>query len=67
MPLPISRIAKEIGSNYVTVRKHMTLLMDAGLVTSVGYLKRTLYEANIQDERIRVFKTFIEAWSNLTH
>jgi len=46
MPLPLSRIAKETGSNYVTVCKHMKLLKDADLVTTVDYGKRELYRAN---------------------
>jgi len=64
MPLPLSRIAKEIGSNYVTVRKHMKLLKDADLVTTVDYGKRELYRANTTNERISVFKAFIKAWDN---
>ena len=62
MPLPVSRIAKEIGSNYVTVRRHMKPLEDAGLVTSFDYGKRKLYRANTANERVSAFKTFMEAW-----
>ena len=62
MPLPISRIAKEIGSNYVTVRKHMKYLEEAELITSFDYGKRRLYKANGGNERISVFKRFIEDW-----
>lgn len=62
MPLPISRIAREIRSNYVTVRKHVRLLEDVGLVTSVKYGQRRLYKANTDNERVSVFKSFIEAW-----
>ena len=64
MPLPISRIAKEIRSNYVTVRKHVRYLEEADLITSVDYGKRKLYRANTANERISVFKNFIEAWDN---
>jgi DNA-binding transcriptional ArsR family regulator len=66
MPLPISRIAKEIGSNYVTVRKHVRYLEEADLVTSVDYGKRRLYRANAANERISVFKRFIEDWNRGT-
>lgn len=62
MPLPLSRIAKEMGSNYVTVRKHLRYLEEAGLIISVDYGKRKLYRVNPANERISVFKTFIEAW-----
>ncbi len=62
MPLPLSRIAKEIGSNYVTVRKHLRYLEEAGLITSFDYGKRRLYKANGSNERISVFKRFIEDW-----
>jgi len=64
MPLPISRIAKEIRSNYVTVRKHVRYLEEANLINSVDYGKRKLYRTNTANERISVFKTFIEAWNN---
>ena len=63
MPLPISRIAKEIGSNYVTVRKYIKLLEEANLVTVVEYGERKLYRANQADERIQALKDFIQAWS----
>ena len=63
MPLPISRIAKEIGSNHVTVKKHMKLLEEANLVTVVEYGKRTLYKANEADERVLAYRDFIQAWS----
>jgi len=62
MPLPISRIAKEIRSNYVTVRKHVKYLEEANLITGVDYGKRRLFKANASNERISVFKRFIEAW-----
>lgn len=62
MPLPISRIAKEIGSNYVTVRKHMKYLEEAELITSFDYGKRRLYKVNEANERVIVFKNFLEAW-----
>ena len=64
MPLPISRIAKEIGSNYVTVRKHMTLLKEANFVTTVEYGRRTLYKLNMNNERVPILKQFLEAWNN---
>jgi len=64
MPLPISRIAKEIGSNYVTVRKHMKLLKETGFVITVDYGRRTLYKTNINNERIPILKQFLEAWNN---
>jgi len=63
MPLPISRIAKEIGSNYVTVRKHIKLLEEANLVNVVEYGKRKLYRTNKANERIQALKDFIQAWS----
>jgi len=63
MPLPISRIAKETGSNYVTIRKHINHLENAELITSVEYGKRTLYKTNNTNERILVLKHFIEAWN----
>ena len=62
MPLPISKLAKEIGSNYVTVRKHMNILEQAYFVTSVEYGKRTLYKANLDNPRVKRFKAFIENW-----
>jgi len=62
MPLPVSRIAKEIGSNYVTVRRYIKPLEEANLITSVVYGKRTLYRANKANERISIFQTFLEAW-----
>jgi len=62
MPLPISRIAKEIGSNYITVRKHLKSLVGVGLVFSVVYGKRTLYKAEMANERIVILKQFLEAW-----
>jgi len=64
MPLPISRIAKEIGSNYVTVRKHMKLLKEADLITTVQYGERTLYKTNVNNERIPILKRFLEAWAS---
>jgi len=64
MPLPVSRIAKEIGSNYVTVRKHMKPLEAADLVTSVQYGKRKLYKTNTANERITALKSFLQAWNN---
>jgi len=63
MPLPISRIAKEIGSNYVTVRKYIKLLEETNLVIVVEYGKRKLYRTNEADERIQAIKDFIQAWS----
>jgi len=64
MPLPLSRIAKEIGSNYITVRKHVRLLEEADLVATVQYGKRKLYKVNTPDERVLALKTFIESWNN---
>ena len=64
MPLPISRIAKEIGSNYVTVRKHMKLLKESMLVTTINYGRRTLYKTNMNNERVPILKQFLEAWNN---
>jgi len=64
MPLPISRIAKEIGSNYVTVRTHMKLLKESMLVTTINYGRRTLYKTNMNNERIPILKGFLEAWNN---
>jgi len=64
MPLPVSRIAKEIRSNYVTVRKHVKLLEEADLITSVQYGKRRLYKTKTTNERITVLKSFIKAWYN---
>jgi len=64
MPLPISRIAKEMRSNYVTVRKHVKLLEEADLITSVQYGKRRLYKTKTTNERITVLKSFIKAWYN---
>jgi len=64
MPLPVSRIAKEIGSNYVTVRKHMKLLKESMLVTTIEYGRRTLYKTNINNERVPILKQFLEAWNN---
>lgn len=62
MPLPISRIAEEISSNYVTVRRHVKILEDNDLVISVGYGKRTLYRPNFKNPRIAAFSDFIETW-----
>ncbi len=67
MPLPISRIAKEIGSNYVTVRKHITYLQKTNLVKSIDYGMRRLYKANMADGRIIAFKNFIQIWNNSEH
>jgi len=64
MHLPISRIAKEIGSNYIAVRKQMKLLEEADLVTSVQYGKRTLYKTNNSNQRINALKSFVEVWNN---
>lgn len=64
MPLPLSRIAKEIGSNYLAVRKHVKLLEDADLITNIEYGKRTLYRTNGASERISALKSFLEAWNN---
>jgi len=64
MPLPISRIAKEIGSNYITVRKHVKILEDAELVVPVDYGKRTLYKANLTNSQVSLFKSFMQAWAN---
>jgi len=64
MPLPISRIAKEIGSNYVTVGKHMKLLKESNLVTTIEYGRRTLYKTNMNNERVPILKQFLEAWNN---
>jgi len=66
MPLPISRIAKEIGSNYVTVRKHMKLLEEANLVKVVEYGQRTLYKPNEANERISAYRDFLQAWTKQT-
>jgi len=65
MPLPISRIAKDIGSNYITVRRHITVLKDADLVTIVNYGKRTFYKVNKDNKQVSVFKTFLEAWGGM--
>ena len=62
MPLPISRIAKEIGSNYVTVRRHMKLLEEVDLIITVEYGRRTLYKTNMNNERVPILKQFLEAW-----
>jgi len=64
MPLPISRIAKEIGSNYVTIRKHMKPLEESDLITTVQYGKRTLYKTNTHNERIQILKRFLEEWAS---
>ena len=64
MPLPISRIAKEIGSNYVTVRRHMKLLKESMLVTTINYGRRTLFKTNMNNERVPILKQFLEAWNN---
>jgi len=66
MPLPVSRIAKEIGSNYATVGKYIKLLKEADLVVPVEYGERTLYKANETNERVQALKGFLQAWSE-TH
>jgi Mn-dependent DtxR family transcriptional regulator len=63
-PLPISRIAKEMGSNFVTVRRHVTRLEEMNLVKSINYGKRKLYKANMNNERIVAFKNFIQIWND---
>jgi len=65
MPLAISRIAKDIRSNYCTVRRHARFLEKAGLVILVDYGKRKLCKTNTADGRVMAFKTFIESWNNL--
>ena len=65
MPLPLSRIAKEIGSNYVTVRKNVKSLEEADLVTSFDYGERRLYRANKANERVSALRTFMEAWDEV--
>ena len=62
MPLPISRIAKEIGSNYVWVQKHLKPLKEANLVIAIDYGKRRLYKLNVNSQRIIALKQFLEAW-----
>jgi len=63
MALPLSRIAKDIQSNFVTARKHIKVLEEAGLVILVPYTSsRIYYKANNSNQRISAFKSFIEAW-----
>ncbi len=60
--LTVSDIARKIGVNYASTKKHLEALEKEDVLTHVMFGKRIRYYRYKESTRAKAVKAFIEAW-----
>ncbi len=61
--LNVSEIARRVGLNYTTTKKHLEILEKFGLVRHKKYGRIHIFQFNEENHRAKIVRKLIELWN----
>lgn len=62
--LNVSEVARRLGVNYCTARKHLQILEQEGVVRRMVYGRINLYRFNHASTKAKAMQTLLETWEH---
>lgn len=61
--LNVSEIARRLGANYQTTKKHLQILEDEGIIKHKIFGRIRLYRLNRSSSKMKAVQNLIEVWN----